>query len=143
MSAILKYVGDHDRFNIRTILGPKKFREQYDRLAITYRDWLKKKSGVNKLTRGQYNPVNVKPVDSDALKEKALATVEKMRRMEEERRKLTSLTATHTEAEHEAADAGTVGTYTPSHPHSNNSASVQKIRGFLGNFGPITPPSNN
>ena len=147
MSAILKYVGEHDRFNIRTILGPRKFREQYDRLAIIYNDWVKKGAGVNKLTgrRGKQgsgvNPVNLKSAETILLEQKTAERLEKMRRIEEERSRLTSLTATPPQAEHETADTGTDVATTPFHPHRKNSQAVRKIRDFLGSFDQTPSPN--
>lgn len=140
MSSILKYIGEHNRFNIRTVLGPKKFREQYDRLAITYNDWVRKGAGVKKLTGKQsgkdsgVNPVNLKSAETILLEQKTAERLEKMRRIEEERSRLTSLTATPPKAEHETADTDTDSTATPFHPHRKNSQAVRKIRDFLGSF---------
>lgn len=147
MSAILKYVGDHDRFNIRTILGPRKFREQYDRLAIVYNDWVRKGAGVKKLTGKQsgkdsgVNPVNLKSAETILLEQKTAERLEKMRRIEEERSRLTSLTATPPQAEHETADTSTDSTTTPFHPHGKNSQAVRKIRDFLGSFDQTPNPN--
>ena len=44
MLKIIDWIGKYDRFNIRTVLGPVKFRDQYDRLAISFRDWTNKQA---------------------------------------------------------------------------------------------------
>ena len=41
MSAIIDWIGKHSDWDVRTVLGTDKFRKQYDRLAISYRQWVR------------------------------------------------------------------------------------------------------
>lgn len=45
VGAVLDYIALHDRWNIMSIIGPTKFRAQYDRIAIKYR---RHRDGLNK-----------------------------------------------------------------------------------------------
>ena len=44
MSAIIGWIGDHSDWDVRAVLGPKAFRKQFDRLAISYRQWCEKRA---------------------------------------------------------------------------------------------------
>lgn len=41
MSAIIDWIGKHSDWDVRTVLSPNSFRKQFDRLAISYRQWVR------------------------------------------------------------------------------------------------------
>lgn len=44
ISAIIDWIGKHSDWDVRAVLGPKAFRKQFDRLAISYRQWCEKRA---------------------------------------------------------------------------------------------------